>query len=402
VRLAIVNHLGNVGAGAEHALLQFLVRLPDTIEPMFFFFEDGEFAQSMRERFGSVTIVPMPKRVATVERGRLSTAAIPQGAALAWRLAWALRAAAPDLVLTNSMKAHVIGSLAAKLVGLRCINYVHDLVTGPALALLRTISRTCAVERLTCSKAVAESLALPRTTPVYAPIDTRAYRDLPQRKLARAAMGLPDDGLAVVALVGRIARWKGQDRFIRIAADVLRDTDAHFIIVGSPLFGCDPRFEPELAAAVAGFGLQHRIHFVPWQEDMRTVYGAADLVCNCSTSEPFGRTALEGLAAGIPIVCFDDAGVCEILDQQPGAQGGICVPAGDEIEFARAVRSYLRDAQLSHTAGRMAQICAQRCDIENVYKTFIDILVRVGRAPAMSHSQEESRALSPLPSSIPR
>jgi glycosyltransferase involved in cell wall biosynthesis len=399
MRVAIVSQAGNVAAGAEHALLQFLGRLPADVEPVFFFFEDGVFAQAMRERFGSVTIVKMSERVATTERSTLGLRAASDSVGLTWRLAKALRAAAPDLVLTNSMKAHIVGSLAAKLAGLPCVNYVHDIVTGSALSLLQITSRLCAAERLTCSNAVSASLGIPRTTAVYAPIETAMFRNLPERRSARFALGLPDDDLPVIALVGRIARWKGQDRFIRIAAEVMRSNDAHFVIVGSPLFGCDPEYVAELHVAASGAGLMSRIQFVPWQEDMRSVYAAIDLACNCSTREPFGRTSLEALAAGIPVVCFDDAGVCEILSKE---HCGTFVPAGDEVAFARAVRAYLSDPTLMANAQAAALVAADALDIANVYRSFADVLQRVGAAHSPAASSSTSFDATSIVTSLPR
>jgi mannosyltransferase len=198
-------------------------------------------------------------------------------------------------------------------------------------------------------------------------------------------LGIPNDGLPVVALVGRIARWKGQDRFVRIASDVLRDTEAHFAIVGSPIFGCDPQYVPELRASIAAAGLQQRIHFVPWQTDMRNVYGAIDLACNTSSREPFGRTSLEALASGVPIVCFDDAGVCEIFAQH---EGGTKVPAGDEISFAHAVRAYLADPKLMSDAANAARVVAAPLDIANVYRSFADVIERAGKASLSAASSK--------------
>ena len=398
MRLAIVTHQGSLAAGAEHALVQFLERLPATIEPIFFFFEDGDFAQAMRRRFGSATIVAMSARVAGAKRSALPLAAVADGMQLVQRLRAALRRAAPDLVLTNSMKAHVIGSLAAKSIGVPCVNYVHDIVSGPARTLLAAISRICAAERLTCSKAVAAMLDLPRTTTVYAPIDVAQFAVLPSRRAARIALGLPDDGLPVVALVGRIARWKGQDRFVRIARAVLHTTDAHFAIVGSPLFGCDAEFLPELQAEIAAAGLEHRVHFIPWQSDMCAVYAAIDLSCNCSVNEPFGRTSLEALAAGIPIVCFNDAGICEILQQQ---RCGVAVRAGDEIAFAGAVAAYLEDPQLMAQAKADARIVAQPLDIANVYGNFVDVIQRVGNDRSARRSARQTDHRRAAPGSLP-
>jgi glycosyltransferase involved in cell wall biosynthesis len=373
VRVAIINHLGDVGAGAENALLQFLVCLPESIEPVFFLFEDGAFAQAMRERFGTVTVLQMSERVATVKRTGLSLSAVPDSIELVGRLTRALRAAEPHMVLTNSMKAHIIGSIAAKVAGIPCVNYVHDYLTGSALALLKIVSRMCAVERMTCSKDVSANLGIAHTTAVYSAIDTAAFRHLPERQAARSALGLPEDRLQVVALVGRIARWKGQDRFIRIAIDVIRDIDVHFAIIGSPLFGCDPEYMSELTAAVSSAGLQKRIHFVPWQSDMRNVYAAIDLACNCSTREPFARTSLEALVNGIPLICFDDAGVCEILDKQ---HCGTHVPAGDEVAFARAIRAYLTYSQLMTDATSGARSAVEPF-ISGAFASFNDVIRRV-------------------------
>lgn len=397
MRLAIVNHLGDVGAGAEHALLQYLVRLPAHVEPRFFFFEDGAFAQSMRERFGAVTIVPMSPRVAAVKRSALPIHALADSIWLTLRLRAKLSEARPDMVLTNTMKAHIIGSLAAKLAGLPCVNYIHDIVNGPALEMLRTVSRTCAVERVTCSQTAAVNLRLPRTTPVYAPIETALFRELPERRAARSALGLPADDLPVVAVVGRIARWKGQDRFIRIAIDVLRDTPAHFAIVGSPIFGCDADYVSELMAAAVAAGCSHRIHFVPWQADMRNVYAAIDVACNTSTREPFGRTSLEALASGVPVVCFDDAGICEIFAGEPA---GTPVPAGDERAFARAVRSYLVDEQFAARAKERARFIAEPLDIANAYRAFADVIERVGMPAAARPA--DATPLVQTTSSFPR
>jgi glycosyltransferase involved in cell wall biosynthesis len=399
MRLAIVTHQGSLAAGAEHALLQFLERLPTEIKPLFFFFEDGEFAQEMRTRFGSVTVIAMSERVATAKRSALPVAAIADGFGLAWRLSNALRAAKPDMVLTNSMKSHIVGSLAARSIGIPCVNYIHDIVVGPGRMLLRLVSRFCAVERLTCSNAVADNLDLPRTTTAYAAIDVATFADLPSRSDARAALGLPDDGIPIVALVGRIARWKGQDRFLRVARKVIDHTDAHFVIVGSPLFGCDANYVSELEAAVSAGNLQQRVHFVPWQANMRNVYAAIDLSCNCSIREPFGRTSLEALAAGLPIVCFDDAGISEIFEQN---RGGTRVPAGDEEALAAAVRSYLEDPAFLARSSEAALRAAAPLDIANVYRTFADVLERVGNACAMRSPATDTISVGMSASSVPR
>jgi glycosyltransferase involved in cell wall biosynthesis len=253
------------------------------------------------------------------------------------------------------------------------MNYIHDIVDGRALGLLRLFSRLCATERMTCSQAVKNHVGLSRTTVVYAAIDVARFAVLPEKNVARAKLGLADDGIPIVGLVGRIARWKGQDRFIRIAAAVLRERDAHFCIIGSPIFGCDVAYVEELHSAIEQLGLERNISFVPWQDDMRPVYAAIDVACNCSAREPFGRTSLEALASGVPIVCFDDAGVCEVFEQN---RGGIRVTPGDEHAFARAIVAHL-DATDGAAVRAQARAAAQTMDVSMAYRAFIESIERV-------------------------
>jgi glycosyltransferase involved in cell wall biosynthesis len=374
IRLGIVSHHGGKPAGAEHALMLLLDQTRADVEPLFFLFEDGEFSRLVRERYGNATVVSMSARVASSTRAGLRWNALPDALELSRRLATELRRADVDVVLTNTMKAHVVGSIAARMSGTPCVNYMHDVLAGASRNVMRKTSLAFADARLACSIAVAENLNLPRTTIVHPPIDLGVYGNLPPRREARRALGLPDDDLPVVGLVGRILRWKGQDRFIRIAARVLRSVDAHFAIIGGSIFGGDADYPDELRAQIAELRLEHRIHFVPWQEDLTQVYAAIDVGCNCSVREPFGRTTIEALAAGDPAVCFDDAGVCEIFENDAGARA---VPAGNEAAFAEAVIALLSDPATMARAQASARDVAARLDVSHVAQRFLSALEAV-------------------------
>jgi glycosyltransferase involved in cell wall biosynthesis len=317
----------------------------------------------------------MSSRVASSTRYALRWNAVADTLTLAARLALNLNHTGVDVVLTNTMKAHVVGSIAARLAGKPSVNYLHDVLEGTPRRMVRETSRLLANARLACSSAAAENLRLPRTTVVHPPIDTEAYRNLAPRSAARIALGLPDDGLPVVGLVGRILRWKGQDRFIRIAARVLRRVDAHFAIVGEPIFACDAEYPRELHDQIAALHLEHRIHFVPWQEDARSIYAALDVSCNCSVREPFGRTTGEALACGVPAVCFDDAGVCEVFAGDDGARA---VPAGDEAAFANAVIALIVDPGTMARAKELARHVGMRLDAVHAARAFLGAIESLG------------------------
>jgi glycosyltransferase involved in cell wall biosynthesis len=224
------------------------------------------------------------------------------------------------------------------------------------------------------------------TTTVYAGIDVDHFATLPSRRNARLTLGLPDDDLPIVAIVGRINRWKGHDRFLRIARRVLAENAARFVIVGSPVFGCDPHFLAEVDELIDG-NIRDFIHFVPWQRDMRSVYAAIDVSCNCSEREPFGRTSLEALASGVPIVCFNDAGIAEIELRD---ESGVFVEPANEAAFSEAISSYLRDGERLKRAKAAAPLTAAQLDVRELERDFLSVIRR--NAVAGSDAQPASRS----------
>jgi glycosyltransferase involved in cell wall biosynthesis len=377
VRLAIVNHHGGTPAGAEFSVLLFVQHLPHDIEPVFFVLQEGAFADQLRSLGGEVVVLPMSARIADVTRARLRFDATLESLAMAWRLAGRLRAAGADVVLTNSMKAHVIGSLAARFAGIPCVNFVHDIPDGIARFVLRVVSGRLGHSRLACSETAAKSLGLPDTTVIYTPLETERYRELPEKAVARATLGVPNDGRPLVALVGRIVPLKGQDRFVRIAALVRERLDARFAIVGSPVLGGTSDYLGELKALVLRHGLQDVFHFVPWLDDPRDAYAALDVGCNCSTREGLGRTTLEAMAARRAVVCFDDGGIAALFAPTDGVTA---VPAGREDLFADAIAAVCANRDGLRDSGERAASAVQRLDVRRLSIPFENVLRRAAAA----------------------
>lgn len=375
MRLGVINHHGRSPAGSEFSLLYYLSRLPPEIEPRMFLFEDGRFAEMCRERYRTV-VLPMSERVAESTRGSFGLGAIGDAVQLSYRLSRALKADRIDGVLTNSVKAHFVGLPAARLNGLPCIVYLHDVLRGSAGNILRWIARTCGKSALACSRLAAESLGFEDATIVYSPIEIEPFLHLPEKGEARRKFGIPEDGLPVVGLVGRIAPWKGQDRFLRIAARTLRRQQAHFAIIGSAIFGCDPAYPGELRALAERLGIAGSVHFIPWQTDLSSAYAALDVACNCSEAEPFGRTTVEAMAASLPVVCFADAGVCEVFtDQRSGYQ----IQTYDEDAFADGLSRLLADASLRARLGAEARAEADRLQVAHLAPRFVDAVAAAMR-----------------------
>ena len=120
----------------------------------------------------------------------------------------------------------------------------------------------------------------------------------------------------LLTLPGRLTRLKGHHAFLQLiqALRAQGHNEFHGLIVG----GEDPRrrqYAQELRQAVEHMGLGPHITFTGAQSDMREIYAMSRIVFSLSTQpESFGRTVVEALSMGIPVIGYDHGGVGEILE----------------------------------------------------------------------------------------
>ena len=129
----------------------------------------------------------------------------------------------------------------------------------------------------------------------------------------------------LLAIPGRITRRKGHEDFLRIVAGLRkRLANVHGLVVG----GAHPHKQAYFASlqkTAAGLGLEPHLTFTGHRDDLREIMSIADIVLSLSGKpEAYGRTALEALALGTPVIAYDHGGVSEILrTMQPG---GLVLP----------------------------------------------------------------------------
>jgi glycosyltransferase involved in cell wall biosynthesis len=144
------------------------------------------------------------------------------------------------------------------------------------------------------------------------------------------------DGVPVIALPGRLTRWKGQLVFIDAIAKLGR-RDICCLLIGSDQGRTD--YRKELERRIAFHKLEGVISIVDECNDMPTAYKLTDLVVSASTDpEAFGRVVCEAQAMGRPVVATDHGGAREtVLEEQTG---WLCKP-GDAASMAAALKKGL-------------------------------------------------------------
>lgn len=119
----------------------------------------------------------------------------------------------------------------------------------------------------------------------------------------------------ILTLPARITRWKGQEDFLLII-DALKKMGlpVHGLIAGGP-HAKRIKFLASLKKQVVDLKLESDINFIGHRDDLKEVMAISGMVLSLAKEpEAFGRTALEGLSLGTPVVAYDHGGASEVLN----------------------------------------------------------------------------------------
>ena len=164
----------------------------------------------------------------------------------------------------------------------------------------------------------------------------------------RTRIGVPDD-VPVVATAGRIDTWKGIDVLLDAWPDAkAARPELHLVVAGGPVDGKADVFRTLEGRARA----LTDVHWLGARDDVADLYADADAVVVPSTQpEPYGLSAVEALACGVPVIASDAGGLPEIVAAaEPGA--GMLVPPGDAAALAAAIVGGVDRAGPTSTARR--------------------------------------------------
>jgi glycosyltransferase involved in cell wall biosynthesis len=156
-------------------------------------------------------------------------------------------------------------------------------------------------------------------------------------------------GKVTLLLPGRITRLKGHEDLFRLIATLKHmGIPAHGLVAGDT----HPKktsYLSELKELVHTLGLANDVSFLGHCTDLREIMAVSDLVCALSQQpESFGRTVLEALALGKPVVGYDCGGVGELLAEF-FASG--LIPPGDSTRLAEISSHIIRTRPAPSSVG---------------------------------------------------
>ena len=155
--------------------------------------------------------------------------------------------------------------------------------------------------------------------------------------------------------VGELTPLKGQEDFLRAAAEVLKQhPGAYFVIAGTD-HSRGSEHQVRIEQLIDELELRERVKLVGWMEDLAQLYCALDVFVSASHTESFGLALAEAMASGTAVLATETEGAREII--QPG-ETGLLVPIGDIDKLAEQVLVLLKDRDSRGRLGANAQQAA--------------------------------------------
>lgn len=160
-------------------------------------------------------------------------------------------------------------------------------------------------------------------------VDLEMFKPI-DRAMARSALGLPPQGKLVLAGANFLNdRYKGMHLLWQAAASV--DPDVTFLFFGNVPDGYFRDFPRSFRS----------LGYLADSSALNLAYSAADVFVAPSTFEAFGKTLIESMASGTPVVCFDASGPRDIVSHR---QDGYKAAPYEPADLARGVEWVLRQS----------------------------------------------------------
>ena len=163
-----------------------------------------------------------------------------------------------------------------------------------------------------------------------------------ERTAARRHFGLTEDAF-VIGNAGWLIDRKRFDVFLETCSEVIKQYPNVLCLIA----GDGPQKET-LQKLSQKLGIEKNVEFLGWQEDLHLFYKSLNLLLFNSNSDAFGRTVMESMGYGIPVVAS-------------------VVEGGTDAVIKQGKNGYLLQR---HDIALLSKYCLQLISNSDLYKTF--------------------------------
>jgi glycosyltransferase involved in cell wall biosynthesis len=163
----------------------------------------------------------------------------------------------------------------------------------------------------------------------------------------------------LLIFVGRFEPQKDHATILRALSAV---PEAYLLLVG------DGPLRPQIENLAKSLGIAQRVFFLGWRSDVPGILKASDIYIHSTTSDGFGIAACEAMAAGLPVLASDVAGLAQVVE---GA--GVLFPVGDDKALAREIATLIASPERQRHMSEASRRRASRFTIERTVDGYIEM-----------------------------
>ena len=366
--LHILNRL--IIGGPTIIALNIIENLPDDFEVKLLAGEKDE-----GEEDGNYIFDSMPSNIVLVPQMRRSINLINDISAYR-AIRRIIKTYKPDIVHTHASKAGALGRIAAVHSKVPIVihtfhghvfhSYFNRLSTWLFLITERYLAKK-STKILAISKSQKEELTNDfnicnpdkiKVIPNGIALDKFIENNNQKRKEFRNSIGIDDDDMIIIGIVGRMVPVKNHTMFIKVAHSILsrnQSVNVKFIIVG------DGETRNEIQHQLDELKIKFcylpenqmcqdsKVILTSWQTHMDCVFSGLDIVCLTSLNEGTPISLIEAQAAGCPVVSTNVGGVRDTVIQ---SQTALLSKVNDIEAFCDNLEQLIKDKSLRARMGK--------------------------------------------------
>lgn len=255
-----------------------------------------------------------------------------------------------DMIMTNGIKCHFIGSMVSSLTGSKLIWHVRDMIeVGWLKWMLRSMGRLFPDKIITNSHAVGSIFVTSgRTETVYNGIDLSHFKRGIDGEKVRSTFKIGKN-TKLIGTIGHFAPLKGYEELIGAMVEVIREGyNIKLALVGDAIYPNSNNYKRKLLSLINCAGLRNRIIFTGYRENIPELLASFDIFVLPSRAEGFGRVNLEAMAMGKPVISTHVGGIPEVV--LDGITGILVTPRNSKA-LAHAIIRLLDDSELGESMG---------------------------------------------------
>lgn len=285
----------------------------------------------------------------------------------------------PDVCMTNTS---VIpwGAVAARMKGVPHIWYIHEMIDEkseikyePGLDLVTQLIDQLSDKVIANGEYCENTLGNDMSQAKIMTISPILHLGLQNKKMNKPPLlykTIRATKEPIILIPARIVDGKGQMdavKSIKNLHDQQRPT--HLVLIGTS----EELYRKKIEAYAVRNHIVHLIHILPFVDNPQPYIACADIVLNTSRLESYGRSTLEAMHAGTPVIGANNSATGYIIDD---GVNGMKYKTGDDVELTKKIKMVLDDHTLRKTIGDggMQYAVRQLKSTQKVLELFPDTL----------------------------